>query len=203
MTIILYTLYLVHVISFDHLDSLQIVSNYEESGRGDGSVARIDGERDFGRFDPANLTFEADNRAAFLLGFKTHILYFWHLCDTMDILASTLCIMDQSMTASSNGIPIAFAPNNSTKRKHSEAKKAEEQDRSMRRFIGESFRGLTVSSLHSNLGDTRREYRQLKREWYECHDPEQKEFLNTEITKVLGDIERIERQLAETLSLVN
>ena len=197
------------IISLDHLYlifcfiSLQIVSNYEESGRGDGSASRMDGERDFGRFDPTNLTFEADNRAAFLLGFKTHVLYFWHFCDTMDILASTLCVMDQSMTASINGIPIASELNNATKRKHSEAKKAEEEDRSMKRFIGESFRGLTVSSLQSNLGDTRKEYRQLKREWYESNDPEHKEFLNTEITKVLGDIESIERQLTHTLSLVN
>ena len=196
---LLFSSYLIFLMYY-YFDSIQIVSNYEESGRGDGSVSREDGERDFGNFNTANLTFEADNRAAFLLGFKTHVLYFWHFCDTMDILASTLSLMIHTMTASSSFIPSATELSNSTKRKHAKAEKNEEEDRSLKRSIGQSFRVLTASSLQSNLSDTRKEYRQLKREWFHCNDPTEKEFLDIEINKVLRDIEHIELQLSENMS---
>ena len=48
---------------------------------------------------------DGDNHQSFLGGFKTHILYYWHIADSYDILTKVLCVLDPTVTASSESVP--------------------------------------------------------------------------------------------------
>jgi hypothetical protein len=45
-----------------------------------------------------------DDRRNFLRGNKQHLLYFWHVMDTCDLLLNTLTVLPNEFSASTDGI---------------------------------------------------------------------------------------------------
>jgi len=129
-----------------------MIANWEKSGNGASNLSeqRDPSHSDFGRFEEHRWNFQDDNRKDYLLGFKSFMLYFWHLCDSMDLLQSALTVMPLFMTASSDGIPLTSGVKEATKRKHSAAQEAEVLEREIKRGVSKSILCLSYSSLQSN-----------------------------------------------------
>jgi hypothetical protein len=66
---------------------MQIKTNWERSGNGDGNTNDQDD------------TLVDDNRSTFLAGNKTHILYFWELMEQNHMLESAVAELDDSQRA--------------------------------------------------------------------------------------------------------
>jgi hypothetical protein len=93
-----------------------ILSKYEQSGNGDGQ--RQESDPNFGRTRFAHrmpvddngisietMTFmEGDNKRSFLCGYPSHILYFWNLMDTCNILAEVRETISNTVAADSNSV---------------------------------------------------------------------------------------------------
>ncbi len=81
-----------------------IIDNWERSGNGNGNRdARNDSDDGYGRLTEEQLM--ADDRRNFLPpGFKTHLLYFWHIMDKYDILGFSLSLLKKSCSASSDSV---------------------------------------------------------------------------------------------------
>ena len=60
--------------------------------------------KEYGHFDE-EMYQDGDNCQSFIGSFRGHILYYWHLANTYDILTKVLCVLDPSVTASNNSVP--------------------------------------------------------------------------------------------------
>jgi hypothetical protein len=122
----------------------KIIMKWEISGRGDGEQnddlfdehdepARLEGESGFGHIEYEKFDFRAgDNRSKFLYiegkERKPHLLYFWHLMDSNEILDVALDIIELSVGGDSESAPVAGGLKPSTK-----AKREREKDKDTRR----------------------------------------------------------------------
>jgi hypothetical protein len=113
----------------------KIIMKWELSGRGDGEQndddegERNEGDAGFGHIDTETFDFRAgDNRSNFLhiegKERRPHLLYFWHLMDSNEILSAALDIIDLSVGGDSESAPIAIGikPSTARKRKQEKAK---------------------------------------------------------------------------------
>jgi hypothetical protein len=80
-----------------------VIENWERSGNGNGMLSRNMDDPDYGNFEDCDLI--DDNRANFLNGNKSHLLYFWQILDETQILQSTLCVLPKTVSASVDNIP--------------------------------------------------------------------------------------------------
>ena len=76
---------------------LKLISNWEKSGN--GSCQRHEGDERFGVIDDPDKQFvNGDNRAVFAerLGYKSYVLYGWHVFDQLQLLQTTLARLDSA-----------------------------------------------------------------------------------------------------------
>lgn len=120
----------------------KMISKWESSGNGDGNRARqLPDEAGYGHLDEEALA--NDDRAGFLGVNRSHILYFWHLCDVEQILTSTLAKLDESLVTDAENVPSAAS------RPRGKSKKDRDDDESNRRFqvgVSQSFATLSLSA---------------------------------------------------------
>lgn len=119
---------------------MAVISNWELSGNGFGQ--RTEEEDDFGRLDEDHLL--DDNRSAFLQGYRSHILYLWHLSDEEDILHSVKSILDPVCAANTDSIPVV-------QKKAKKLKSSEDDERNFREQIRSSFDTISFSTLCNQI----------------------------------------------------
>jgi hypothetical protein len=100
-------------------------------------------------------TLMDDDRANFLRGNKQHLLYFWHVMDTCDLLPNTLTVLPNEFSASSDGIPSTRElpddlPPVAKKNKRERAEQTE--DIQFKRHVSESFGHLAMAEGHLAVG---------------------------------------------------
>lgn len=111
---------------------LRIIQNWERSGQGeggrheDGGEANGQEEEDFIIYDTSSDRFGSlsgrpacalQNRAAFLCGKPSYLLYFWELADQHQLLQSTLQRLDDDVAASdASSAPSSTSSSNGSRR---------------------------------------------------------------------------------------
>jgi hypothetical protein len=99
---------------------LLVINLWSRSGNGAGNLGDDGeelGEGDVGYGSFICKTFVNDDRRNFQNQFNSHILYFWHLVDLLDVLQDTLTVLNQDLSASSESIPTASAGGVTTNKK--------------------------------------------------------------------------------------
>jgi hypothetical protein len=128
-----------------------LIADWETSGNGDGQ--RREGDPDFGHV--GETTLMDDDRANFLRGNKQHLLYFWHVMDTCDLLPNTLTILPNEFSASSGGIPMTREPTGdppSNKKNKREREEQQTEENQFKRHVSESFGHLAMAEGHLAVG---------------------------------------------------
>jgi hypothetical protein len=131
--------------------STQIINKWERSGNGHGNQRdaepRIAGDHQLaGHLEPDQLV--DDNRKTFLGIFKSHILYFWHLMDTYDLLHRSLSQLKNELSASSLGVPTTQGLSETVQRKRKAEKEQTERDDKLRSVITEKIALIASVSVH-------------------------------------------------------
>jgi hypothetical protein len=93
-----------------------------------------------------------DDRANFLRGNKAHLLYFWHVMDTCDLLPNTLTILPNEFSASSGGIP-STQQEPSTKKHKRERAEEQSEDIKFKRHVSASFGHLAMAEGQLAVGN--------------------------------------------------
>lgn len=153
----------------------------------------MEGDLHFGHFDPDRMTFQDDNRSAFLKLNKPYLLYFWHCCDAFDILQSATSLMAEDMTASSDNIPITSGVNSATKRKQRDAEKEKVENIQLQRSIANSFKDLSTSALRGTWIDINKQWMDVRVSAMQSDSVEEKEFWEAqadELEKRKAEIEQ-------------
>jgi hypothetical protein len=115
--------------------------------------ARKEGEPDFGHV--GEMTLMDDDRRNFLRGNMQHLLYFWHVMDTCDLLIYTLMVLPNEFTASSAGVPSTQKRAGDTPTITNIKRAREEQqadDNNFKHHVSESFGHLALAEGHLALG---------------------------------------------------
>jgi predicted DNA-binding protein YlxM (UPF0122 family) len=132
---------------------IKIISKWELSGNGFGQRA-LD-EDDFGHLDEEN--FEAgDNRGNFLDSqTKEHILYFWHMADSNQLLKNVLNVIAETSSADTHKFQLTSENSSasgltSAKRKTIEAKAVND----FRRSMGSAMQSMSHAAYITELRTT-------------------------------------------------
>jgi hypothetical protein len=124
---------------------MAVISNWELSGNGFGQ--RRQEEVGFGSLEEEHLL--DDNGGAFLQGYRSHILYLWHLSDEEDILQSVKSALDPGCAANTDSIPeVEF--------KRKKRKTSEEDERDFREQVSSSFDTISFSTLCNQITQTQK-----------------------------------------------
>ena len=80
---------------------LVIVPKWEQSGQGEGAERDMN-DPSFGHLDDSIKTTCGDQRSAFLNGNAEHVLYYWALMESQDILGKVLSIVKAGVVSASH-----------------------------------------------------------------------------------------------------
>jgi len=144
--------------------SIQIINKWEQSGNGNGNKrdapreAGVDPEA--GHLEPDEL--KDDNRASFLHICKSHILHFWHLMDTCQLLSRSMARLKAEQSASSLGVPKTQGPSAATQRKRKAEQEKAKRDEKMKSSIYANIGVIAAVSAHKELQAARGKIESLK-----------------------------------------
>ncbi len=132
---------------------MAVVSKWELSGNGFGQRAQKD--KGFGHLEEEH--FLDNNRRAFLQGYRSHILYLWHLSNEEDILQSVKSALDPDCAANSNSVP-EVKPSN-------KKGKAEDDERHFREHVSSSFDTISFSAICNQITQTQKSKADVEVKW--------------------------------------
>mmetsp|Transcript_7375 Transcript_7375/g.11213 ORF Transcript_7375/g.11213 Transcript_7375/m.11213 type:complete len:312 (+) Transcript_7375:146-1081(+) len=131
--------------------SIFVIEKWERSGNGEGMIEN-ENDEGFGCICGDNEDrqefFNNDDRANFLNGFKSYVLYFWHIFEQHNVLTAALYKIKEDMTASSNGVPEV---NENRNQQRGRNKDDEAEDRKTRKEVAVAFRDLSDSQSCANV----------------------------------------------------
>jgi hypothetical protein len=165
----------------------QIVNKWELSGNGFGQ--RTEDDDEFGHLDADNF-MAGDNRQSFLQGYRSHILYLWHLADTNDILKKTLCVLDSLVTATSESVPLTEGANR--KRKGNIDGETQFRDK-----VGAAMASLGYASVLNELGRAQTKLLDSRMSLIRATKEEEKELIEVAIEYASVAVEKLERKIQE------
>jgi hypothetical protein len=122
-----------------------VISNWELSSNGFGQRTKEDDG--FGCLEEEHLL--DDNRGAFLKGFRSHILYLWHLSNEEDILQSVKSVLDPGCAANTDSVPDVDS-------KRKKRKSSGEDERNFREQVSSSFDTISFSTLCNQITQTQK-----------------------------------------------
>lgn len=184
---------------------LCVIDKWERSGNGSGQ--RVEDDAEFGSIirdgvqqwlRPGSSMDEpefqdGDNRANFLGGRGSHILYMWELFDMNQMLQTAMSALPRHMGGDSDS-----APKTLRGRPKKDADDSEKEYRSTQRKIGKSLDKLADATSSSVEIEIRAEMRLIRREIRECVDDEEKEELEEDLKALKKRLELLaQHQLQE------
>ena len=122
---------------------LTIMKNYEVSGMGDGAG---DGTTE----DPI---MDGSDRANFLGGHPSHILYLWQLCEDYDLLESVKSVLPEEVAVSSDSVASISSTASMKKRKAAKEEKNKDRENTVkfRKNFQNTFDSLVGTMKNDNM----------------------------------------------------
>jgi hypothetical protein len=133
---------------------------------------------------------EGDNRSNFLGNFKSHLLYYWHLADTFDILKNVCCVLSPGVTATCNGVPST----DGTDRKR---KGTNDTERIFQEQITGSLGALGKASLMGEMRSARSTIVECKINRIKAQTAEEKEVWKIAQDQAAETVERLKIMIEE------
>ena len=140
----------------------QIVYDWERSSNGFGQ-RNMKNDSSWGHFsDEHAFSEDGDNRANFLpkkQHNKEHLLYFWHLSDTENVLSAMLNVLSKDVSVDCDGrVAIDDTQSAQNKRKKTvEVEKELEDKRAFRGDLSSSMKAMAITQAEDNLRKTQNE----------------------------------------------
>ena len=100
-----------------------VIDKWEQSRNGNGQ--RVEGNPNFGNM--ASIKYQVDNRATYLNGHRSSLLYYWQMLDHYDMLCETVSILPRELGVSTMMEPLSSVCKESAHR-HSTSAYAKKRD---------------------------------------------------------------------------
>jgi DNA-directed RNA polymerase subunit L len=165
---------------------MAVISNWELSGNGFGQRAQDD--EGFGHLEEEH--FLDDNRQAFIQGYRSHILYLWHLSDEEDILHSVKSALDPDCAANTDYVAEVKAG--------SRKRKTEEEDKQFKEDMSASFHRISFSHLYNQITQTQKSKADFEVKYILADDLDVKEVYKRMMVSAEETIKELKAQLRET-----
>ena len=195
----------------------RLIRQWEKSGQGDGGRFDTDDESSvpheilnenschFGSLQDRP-QYALDNRAAFLHGKPSYLLYFWEFIDKHGLLSTTLQRLNDEVSAvdGASSVPSVTSPTRSCRKRNSEeaALVASIREASKMQLLVSNTEVIAARELHweSRLEKLRDEKRHLKRKindmmHHENPNQQRIQFYNDELHDLEDEINKINRRL--------
>ena len=187
---------------------LCVIDKWERSGNGEGQ--RNEDEHEYGsiRRNGEQLWLipgtssefqDGDNRASFLNGRGTHILYLWELFDRNDFLQTAIEALPTSMGMDGDKVPSASAP----QRKNKKGERADE-DQETQKALSASLSIIARAQAQGTSADLTKRFielskiiRQYQVDYRSTTDEVERRIMKKEIRKLEKRRDVIEKQLDE------
>ena len=200
---------------------LRIIQNWERSGQGEGGRHAGDDEEledpeDYIIFDTSSIRFGSlttrsecalQNRAAFLNGKPSYLLYFWELADRHQLLQSSLQRLDHNVCASdASSAPSAtssHATNGTRRRQRQDEHQQPESSRDIFalsesiRFLAKAEDDRQVRRRIADLQDQARTFRRMYAESDDLHSA-RAQFYQNEVQQIAEEIAALEQPMITT-----
>ena len=172
------------------MQSLKIVTGWEQSGNGFGQRNRHDNA--FGHFSVEHENHEdGDNRASYIrthLGHRVHHLYLWQISDKMGILQDVLCVLNADVGGDGDNI------NTDTAQEREDDEERTERKR-FRNTVGSALSAIALSTTHETLQKEEDKVLQLRLEMRRATNEEDREFYVKLIEHHLNKITELTKEV--------
>lgn len=182
---------------------IKIIPNWEQSGKGFGAERSVK-DVNHGRITEEIIHEHGDRRANFLSGFKSHVLYYWDICDNQGILQNVLSVLDENVSADSDKPAATTAVVQSKRKKKGkseddikEQSKERLERKKLRKVMSTAMHSLAHTSLATELRETEREWRMLKLEKLRAKTQEEESIYSDSITSLKERVDYLRKRIKE------
>ena len=207
------------IIAWEKQNISEICRRYDASGNGRGMADEFfqlgeeatDLHVKWGKFDlEAAQINGGDDRASFLRGKPSDILYWWHVLDTLDVLQATCVMFNKEVGASSMERPTSIRDLAAQRKARAKSARDDamsimteaqtETNEQLSRMgdsmshMGESMSNMAYARLNENIMDLRSKRRELRRALKEEDDSDEAADIKAEIASIDQQIEGVSKR---------